>query len=93
MSEERIRTHILIPERLVRSVDQLVGKRRRSAFVAEAVAEKLARVRLANAARRAVGSLRDVPTPGWETSPAAAAWVRASRQRDEERLDRALQER
>lgn len=85
MGKEMMRTHIIIPEHLVSAVDQLVGKRRRSEFFAEAVAEKLARVRLANAARRAVGSLRDVPTPGWETSTEAAEWVRASRRGDEER--------
>lgn len=88
MSKERVRTHIIIPADLVSSVDKLVGKRRRSEFVAAAVAEKLARIRLATAARRAVGSLRDVPIPGWETSAEAAEWVRASRRRDEERLAR-----
>ncbi len=92
MSKESIRAHVIVPAHLVRSVDTLVGKRHRSEFFAEAVAEKLARVRLASAARRAVGSLRDVPIPGWETSPEAAAWVRASRRRDEERLDCARKE-
>ena len=80
------RTHIVIPEHLINSVDELVGKRRRSEFFAEAVAEKLERIRRAKAARRAVGSLRDVPIPGWGTSTEAAEWVRDARRRDEDRL-------
>lgn len=48
--------------------------------------EKLRRVKLRQAAHRVVGSLRDVETPGWETSESTAAWVRASRQLDDVRL-------
>lgn len=76
---ERMRTHVVVPEKLVESVDKLVGRRGRSRFFAEAVEEKLARVRLANAARKAAGSLAGTDVPGWETSESAAEWVRALR--------------
>jgi metal-responsive CopG/Arc/MetJ family transcriptional regulator len=81
-----MRAHVVVPEELVREVDQLVGSRKRSQFFADAVREKLARVKLVEAARKAAGSLADVDIPGWESSEAAAAWVRASRQADEQRL-------
>ena len=46
----------------------------------------------ANRARKVAGSLADVDIPGWETSESAAEWVRASRQVDEARLRRILEE-
>jgi hypothetical protein len=63
-------------------VDRLVGRRQRSQFFAAAAAEKLARLRLLEAAERAAGSLAAADVPGWETSEAATAWVRASRHAD-----------
>ena len=86
MSKELLRTHVVIPAELVHSVDDLVGKRARSRFFAEAVAEKLARSRRATVLRNAAGALADRDIPGWETSEAAAKWVRASREADNERL-------
>ena len=43
----------------------------------------------ANRARQFAGALATVDIPGWETSEAAAEWVRASRQPDEARVHRA----
>jgi len=81
-----MRTHVVIPKELVDLVDELVGRRSRSRFFSEAVEEKLARVKLTRAAKRVVGSLANVDIPGWETSEAAAEWVKASRRADDERL-------
>jgi len=90
MTENVVRTQIVVPESLLASVDQLVGRRKRSKFFSEAVAEKLASARLRAAARNAAGSLRDVDVPGWQTSQEAVAWVRSSGQADEEELRRRL---
>lgn len=92
MSEGMTRTHVVIPKELVESVDSVVGRRGRSKFFADAVAEKLARLRLARAARKAAGSLAAVDVPGWETGESAAEWVRASRRADEARLRRTLEQ-
>jgi metal-responsive CopG/Arc/MetJ family transcriptional regulator len=75
-----MRTHIIVPDELLNAVDALVGARRRSKFFVEAASEKLAHVRLVQAARKAVGSLADVDIPEWETPERARAWVRGSRQ-------------
>jgi len=85
MPKEMMRTHIIIPKDLVADVDRLVGARHRSAFVAEAVAEKVARERLREAAHRLGGSLADKDIPGWESTESAAEWVRALRRESEER--------
>ncbi len=86
MAKEMMRTHVLIPHELMSKVDRLVGQRRRSEFLAQALREKLARVELAEAARKAAGSLADVEIPSWESSEEAANWVRDLRNQDEERL-------
>jgi hypothetical protein len=87
-----VRTHIVVPEDLVSSIDRLVGKRARSRFFVEAAEEKLARERRARIFKAAAGDLADVPIPGWDSSEAGAAWVRRSRARDRERLERLIEE-
>ena len=93
MAEESMRTHIVVPKDVVASIDELVGRRRRSKFLTEAARKELARVRLARAARKAACSLKDVDIPGWESSDAAAEWVRASRRADDARLEPILPKR
>lgn len=84
MPKEMMRAHIVIPKDLVADVDRMVGSRHRSEFVADAVAEKLARERLRRAARRLGGSLADKDIPGWESTEAAADWVRSLRRESDE---------
>ena len=88
---EMVRTHVLLPRELVERVDEVVGPRRRSEFVAETLRKELDRRRLLatmeavqEAARRTGGP--DVP--GWETPESAAAWVRAQRRVDDDPWDR-----
>lgn len=76
---------MVLPPELVAEVDRLVGPRRRSQFFLEAAAERLARLKLAQSAARAAGSLAGVSTPEWESPEAATAWVRATRRGDDER--------
>jgi metal-responsive CopG/Arc/MetJ family transcriptional regulator len=84
-----MRTHVVLPPDLVAEVDRLVGARRRSQFFADAAVEKLARLKLAETAARAAGSLAGIATPHWESSEDAAAWVASSRKTaDEERAAR-----
>jgi metal-responsive CopG/Arc/MetJ family transcriptional regulator len=88
MSSESMRTHVIIPRELLETIDGLVGKRARSRFLAEAAAEKLRRERVSRSIKRVAGSLKDVDIPGWESSEAAAEWVRSSRRADQEQVDR-----
>ena len=82
-----MRTHVRLPEDLVREVDRVVGARRRSRFVEEAIRTQLKRQKLATALDKVAGSLKDVDIPGWETPEAASAWVAASRAADDRRID------
>ena len=83
--KETARTHVVLPPELLEEVDRLVGPRKRSQFFVDAVSEKLARLRLAEVAQRAAGSLADAETPLWESPEAVSQWVRTSRLADDER--------
>lgn len=83
-----MRAHVILAEEVVASVDKLVGKRRRSRFIEDAVKEKLERERLGKALKATAGILRDDAYPEWSTSEKVSEWVRISRQEDEERTRR-----
>ena len=69
------RTHVILPESLLEEIDALVGRRKRSAFLAE-VADREVR-------RRRLLALLDRDTPAWnpdghpeiDEAGGAAAWV------------------
>jgi hypothetical protein len=93
MAKEAVRTHVVLPKELVQELDELVGPRHRSEFIAEAAKEKLDRLKRLRAFEEFAGSLADVDIPGWETPEAAAEWVRASRRLANERLERIYKDR
>ena len=82
-----VRTHVRLPEELVREVDRVVGARRRSRFVEEAIRGQLKREKMATALEKVAGSLKDIDIPGWETPKAASAWVAKGRAEDDQRLE------
>jgi metal-responsive CopG/Arc/MetJ family transcriptional regulator len=85
MSEDTVRTRIVIPKSLVEAIDELVGRGSRSRFLVEAVEKEIRRRKLLRAGEQAGGSLKSVEISGWETSDAAAEWVRSSRGGDQSR--------
>ena len=74
------RTHVILPDKLLDEIDELVGKRKRSEFIVDAAEKELKRQRRIEAARKVGGSLKDAdPPPEWATSESAAEWVRSIR--------------
>ena len=69
------RRHIITPTRLIKEIDRLVGPRRRSEFVTDAISEKLEREKRIRATREAM-KLPPVDVPEWRTPEAASQWVR-----------------
>jgi predicted transcriptional regulator len=84
-----MRTHVVLPVDLVEEVDRVVGARRRSRFVEEAIRSHLRREKMAKALRDTAGSLRG-DYPEWETPEKVSAWVAERRREDDERLERKL---
>jgi predicted transcriptional regulator len=73
-----MRVHISLDDDLVREIDELVGPRGRSAFLAEA-ARSAVEQRRWRLIRSAVGSMSDQGHP-WD--PDVAEWVHGSRRAD-----------
>ena len=74
-----VRLHITLDDDLVRELDRRAGRRRRSVFIARAVAQALedeSRWELIESA------LASIPDEGHEWDPDPASWVREQR-RDE----------
>lgn len=88
MARDTTRTHVVLPSELVAEIDARVGRRRRSEFIAEVIAERLRRLKLIELTEQLAGSLADADIPGWETDESAAEWVHASRREEELPLPR-----
>lgn len=93
---ETVRTHVILPKQLVDEIDALVGKRKRSEFIAESLEELLVGVRqrrLLNAALAFAEANPDAGPPEWATSESTGEWVRAGRrfESDRERRIREIQ--
>ena len=92
-----MRTHISLPEELVRQIDEIAGPRNRSAFIEEAVRRKLLNERQ----KRAIAMLAEGPGldpkdyPHWATPELTSQWVHDMRQADQTYVDarRAARER
>ena len=84
-----MRAHVVMPQELIEEIDALVGSRKRSRFVVEAVEDRLRRERLKAALAEMAGSLAEVDIPGWETPEATSEWVRSLRREADARVDRA----
>ena len=85
------RTHVVLPEELIKQIDALVGKRGRSAFLAGIAQREIIRLKqmkmLEELASRSPADLSHHPE--WENP---AEWVSKVRQEAEERFKRVQQE-
>lgn len=78
-----MRLHISIDDELVAVLDKRVGKRRRSAFIAQTLREALDDESRWDLIVSALGAIEDSGHE-WDEDP--AAWVRAQRQGDPSRV-------
>lgn len=83
------RTHVVLPEQLVKDIDALVGKRGRSEFIAEVAAREVKKRRLLELLRRPEPFWKDKDHP--ELKDGSAAWV--SKMRREEGAAREARQR
>ncbi len=80
------RTHVILASDLIAAIDRLVGKRRRSEFIAEAAERELIRQRQVKALRRAAGAWQDKRHP--ELRGGSASHIRTLREDNERRVER-----
>jgi Arc/MetJ-type ribon-helix-helix transcriptional regulator len=77
----RKRTHVILPVDVVAGIDKLVGKRGRSAFLAEVAREEIQRLQQRSALRKAAGAWKDKDHP--ELKHGSNAWIRGMRAESE----------
>ena len=78
-----MRVHISLNPKLVRTLDKRIGKRKRSAFIADTVRRALDDEQRWDDIEAAIGS---IPDSGHEWDADPAAWVHAERRRDPRRV-------
>ncbi len=83
-----MRTHLVLPEELVNEVDAIVGKRKRSRYVEDAVRERVRRDKVLAALQNTAGILSAETYPHWATPEDVDNWVSESRQHDTKRVER-----
>lgn len=71
---DAVRTHVLVRQAILDEIDGLVGKRKRSEFIREAVERRLRQERQL-AALTALLDSEPAPAPGLETEEDIARWV------------------
>jgi len=86
--EPKTRAHVVIPKELLEEVDGLVGSRRRSEFIVDAVRRQVQRARLGAAIESTAGILDPADYPEWETREKISAWVHESRDADRRPFER-----
>jgi hypothetical protein len=74
-----VRTHFIAPKHLIEETDRLVGSRRRSQFITDAVAEKLKREKLLRLTREVMKLPPAEVIPEWDTPESASKWVHDGR--------------
>lgn len=78
-------THVILPVDVVADIDKLVGKRGRSAFLAELARREIKLRRQRQALRESAGSWKSEDHP--ELAKGAAAWVQQIRALDAHRFE------
>jgi hypothetical protein len=75
----RIATNLSLPKRLVDELDEVAGKRNRSAYVEALLEKQLRRERMKRAWEAARGIIKPEDYPEWATSELVQQWVRERR--------------
>ena len=83
---KKIRTNIMIPVDLAEEIEKVVGSRKRSSFLVEAAWEKLERMKLADALKKAAGGWTAELHPEFQTQDDINRWLRSLRSEDTDRL-------
>lgn len=86
----KTRTHVIIGEDIVKEIDRLVGKRKRSSFISEATQKELKRLKQISLIKKLKGSWKDEDHQELKGKEGTYKWVRKLRDEDEKVLRKKL---
>lgn len=86
----KTRAHVLIEEDIVKEIDRLVGKKKRSSFISEATKKELKRLKQFSLIKKLKGVWKDEDHPELVGKKGTYKWVRKLRAEDEKALRKKL---
>ncbi len=86
----KARAHIIIEEDIVKEIDRLVGKKKRSSFISAAAKKELKRLKQLSLIKKLKGVWRDEDHPELTGKEGTYKWVRKIRDEDEKILRKKL---
>lgn len=84
------RAHVIMEEDVVKEIDRLVGKKKRSSFIATATKKELKRLRQLSVIKKFKGVWKDEDHPEMAGKEGIDKWVRKLRNEDEKILRKKL---
>jgi len=82
------RTHVIVPEELVKEIDRLSGKRKRSWFITQAIRKEIQRLNFLKAVKETTGAWKDEDHP--EFKKGVDYWIKSLREEDKKRLKKII---
>jgi hypothetical protein len=86
----KARAHVIIEEDIVKEIDRLVGKKKRSSFISGAAKKELKRVKQLSLINKLKGAWKDEDHPELSGKEGTYKWVRKLRDEDEKILRKKL---
>lgn len=86
----KARTHVIIEEDIVKEIDRLVGKKKRSSFISEATKKELKKLKQLSVIKKLRGVWKDEDHPELAGKDGTYKWVRKLRSEDEKILRKKL---
>jgi len=86
----KARAHVIIEEDIVKEIDRLVGKKKRSNFISEATKKELKRIKQLSLIKNLKGTWKDEDHPELAGKEGTHKWVRRLRGEDEKALRKKL---
>jgi hypothetical protein len=80
------KAHVIVEESLLKEIDRLVGKKKRSSFIADTAKKELQRLNQLSLLKKLKGSWKDEDHPEMKGKEGTYRWVRKIRQEDEKIL-------
>ena len=82
--EIKKRTHVVVPEELVKEIDRLSGKRKRSWFITRAIKREIQRLNYVMVVKETAGAWNEEDHPEFKNG--VDSWVKNLRKEDIKRL-------
>jgi len=82
----KTRAHVVVDEDILREIDRLAGKKKRSSFIEEAAKKELQRLNQLSVLRKLKGAWKDEDHPDMQGKQGTYKWVRKLRTEDEKTL-------